>query len=311
MTATSALAPQPSQLRVLHVEDDPLDAELAAEALRKGGFAASVAIAQTEAEFKQHLRSHNPDIVIADYSLPHWNGMEALEVLRRECPDIPLILVSGSLRDELHSWRLGMSAVPAWVLVIVGIVTAAFICLQSWETRKAAQAATLNAKTLINAERPWVMVQIKEAPVEKGHGVFDLRSFQFTIFNYGKSPAHILSCKGPKIEFYVAPDKNLPIPPDYGTWEWERKFLAPNDSLPISKTIYPSKIRMEMISEAEVKGEHANTGELVAYGLIEYTDGISETAYKTAFCYRHEKFPLSSMGGHFLLCGPRVYNLHA
>src|SRR5271155_1160794 len=99
MSAASTLAPQASPLRVLHVEDNTLDAELAAEALRKGGFAATVAIVQTEAEFKQHLRSYNPDVVIADYSLPHWNGMKALEVLRRESTDIPLILVSGSLKD--------------------------------------------------------------------------------------------------------------------------------------------------------------------------------------------------------------------
>jgi len=99
MTAASALAPQASPLRVLHVEDDKVDAELATEALRKGGFAASVVLVQTEADFALQLRSCPPDIVIADYSLPHWNGMEVLEVLRRESPEIPLILVSGSLRD--------------------------------------------------------------------------------------------------------------------------------------------------------------------------------------------------------------------
>jgi signal transduction histidine kinase len=84
---------------VLHVEDDKLDAELAAEALRKGGFSASVAIVQTETEFKRQIRSHRPEIVIADYHLPHWNGMEVLDLLRRESPDIPMILVSGSLKD--------------------------------------------------------------------------------------------------------------------------------------------------------------------------------------------------------------------
>jgi signal transduction histidine kinase len=99
MLDPSDLAPESPQLRVLLVEDDKLDAELAAEALRQGGFAASMAIVQKEAEFRQHLRSHNPDVVIADYSLPHWNGMEALEVLRGVSIDIPLILVSGSLKD--------------------------------------------------------------------------------------------------------------------------------------------------------------------------------------------------------------------
>ena len=45
------------------------------------------------------LRSHRPDVVLADYNLPQWQGMEALDVLRREGLDIPLILVSGALGD--------------------------------------------------------------------------------------------------------------------------------------------------------------------------------------------------------------------
>jgi len=97
--AASWLAPQPSELRVLHVEDNELDAELVAQALRKGGFSVSVVVVQAEAEFERQLRLHRPDVVIADYNLPQWNGMEALDVLRRAGLDIPLILVSGALGD--------------------------------------------------------------------------------------------------------------------------------------------------------------------------------------------------------------------
>jgi PAS domain S-box-containing protein len=99
MTAASHPDPQPSQLRVLHVEDNELDAELVATALRKGGFSVSVAVVQERGEFEQQLGLHRPDIVIADYNLPQWKGMEALSVLRREGLDIPLILVSGTLGD--------------------------------------------------------------------------------------------------------------------------------------------------------------------------------------------------------------------
>ena len=99
MNPTKDLGPQPGQLRVLHVEDNQLDAELVAAALRKGGFSVSAAVVQTEAEFEQQLRLHHPDVVIADYNLPQWKGMEALEVLRRQELDIPLILVSGALGD--------------------------------------------------------------------------------------------------------------------------------------------------------------------------------------------------------------------
>jgi signal transduction histidine kinase len=95
----SWLTPQPNEIRVLHVEDNEMDAELVAQALRQGGFAFSVVVVQTEAEFERQLRLHSPDVVIADYNLPQWKGMEALEVLRRAGLDIPLILVSGALGD--------------------------------------------------------------------------------------------------------------------------------------------------------------------------------------------------------------------
>jgi CheY-like chemotaxis protein len=99
MTGSNDLAPEPGQLRVLHVEDNELDAELVAQALRKGGFFVSVVVVQTEPEFERQLRSHRPDVVLADYNLPQWKGIEALEVLRREGLEIPLILVSGALGD--------------------------------------------------------------------------------------------------------------------------------------------------------------------------------------------------------------------
>ncbi len=99
MTTTKDLAPQPGQLRVLHVEDNELDAELVSGALRKGGFSASVVVVQEEAEFVAQLLSHHPEVVIADYNLPQWTGMEALDVLRSKGLDIPVILVSGALGD--------------------------------------------------------------------------------------------------------------------------------------------------------------------------------------------------------------------
>jgi len=99
MTPADDLGAPPGQLRVLHVEDNALDAELVAQALRKGGFSASVVVVQTEAEFARELSSNCPDVVLADYNLPQWKGMEALEVLQRQALDIPLILVSGALGD--------------------------------------------------------------------------------------------------------------------------------------------------------------------------------------------------------------------
>lgn len=86
-------------LRALLVEDEPADVELILQALRKGGFQVGPDVVQTAEEFTQLVRRNPYDAVLADYRLPTWNGMESVEVLRREGLDIPVILVSGALGE--------------------------------------------------------------------------------------------------------------------------------------------------------------------------------------------------------------------
>lgn len=89
----------PGPLRILLVEDSPLDVELVLRELRCAGFDFSSSVVQTPEDFTREVQARCPHIVLADYSLPQWRGMEALEVLRRENLDVPLILVSGALGD--------------------------------------------------------------------------------------------------------------------------------------------------------------------------------------------------------------------
>jgi signal transduction histidine kinase len=89
--------PKP-KLRALLVEDNTLDAALVLRAL-KNGFEVTADLVQDEAQFTRALRTNAPEVVLADYNLPNWTGMEALKVLQSEGLDIPLILVSGALGD--------------------------------------------------------------------------------------------------------------------------------------------------------------------------------------------------------------------
>jgi signal transduction histidine kinase len=91
---------KPSQLRMLLVEDDRSDGELILHALRNGGFAAEHDVVQTAEEFTTRIRKNSYDTILADYRLPGWNGMETVEILRREGLDIPVVLVSGALGEQ-------------------------------------------------------------------------------------------------------------------------------------------------------------------------------------------------------------------
>jgi diguanylate cyclase (GGDEF)-like protein/PAS domain S-box-containing protein len=86
-------------LRFLLIEDNPTDVELLEYELRHAGFEFSLAVVQTSEEFTRELRATAPHLVMADYNLPGWRGIEALEIVEREGQDVPLILVTGALAD--------------------------------------------------------------------------------------------------------------------------------------------------------------------------------------------------------------------
>jgi CheY-like chemotaxis protein len=90
---------QGTQLRVLLVEDNPLDSELIVRELKRDGFDVSHNVVQTEEEFRQKIAADPYDVILADCKLPQWRGMETIEILRSERLDIPVILVTGSLGD--------------------------------------------------------------------------------------------------------------------------------------------------------------------------------------------------------------------
>jgi signal transduction histidine kinase len=87
-------------LRVLLLEDNPMDSELTLQELRKGGFNVSADTATNAEEFTRRVQTNQYHIVLADYTLPQWTGMDALQLLRGQSLDTPLILVTGSLGEE-------------------------------------------------------------------------------------------------------------------------------------------------------------------------------------------------------------------
>jgi len=86
-------------LRVLIVEDNPSDAELEIAELRRGGFNVASDLAQTRDEVSDHLAKNVYEVILADYNLPYFRGMETLDILREKGLSIPLILVTGALKS--------------------------------------------------------------------------------------------------------------------------------------------------------------------------------------------------------------------
>ena len=98
-SADASVKPSARPIRVLVVEDNASDSELMTHALKTSGVRAEADVVETAADFAAMIRKNQYDIVLADYRLPGWNGMETVAMLRQEDLDIPVVLVSGALGE--------------------------------------------------------------------------------------------------------------------------------------------------------------------------------------------------------------------
>jgi len=87
-------------IRILHLEDDPNDAELVAMQLSAEGLTHDLVRVKSEAEFSAALDKHTFDVILADNSGPRFSGREALALARKKHPAVPFLFVSGSLEGE-------------------------------------------------------------------------------------------------------------------------------------------------------------------------------------------------------------------
>ncbi|HJV36548.1 SpoIIE family protein phosphatase [Geomonas sp.] len=88
------------RLRILHLEDDPMDAELVQMTLASDGLACEVQVVSRREEFEAALTRGGMDLILADFALPAFDGMTALLMVRERLPDIPFVFVSGKLGEE-------------------------------------------------------------------------------------------------------------------------------------------------------------------------------------------------------------------
>jgi two-component system, sensor histidine kinase and response regulator len=87
--------------RILMVEDSADDAELTARTLRRGGYELTYDRVETPEAMRAALMRAKWDLVIADYSMPRFNGLAALKLLREQGLDLPFILVSGTVGEDV------------------------------------------------------------------------------------------------------------------------------------------------------------------------------------------------------------------
>jgi serine phosphatase RsbU (regulator of sigma subunit) len=88
-------------LRVLIIEDSVLDAKVLAGLLNAGGYKVTTERVETAGEFTAALDATEWDLILADYNLPEFNGPEGLRLLQESGKDIPFIVISGGIGEDL------------------------------------------------------------------------------------------------------------------------------------------------------------------------------------------------------------------
>jgi signal transduction histidine kinase len=97
-------------LRILHLEDDPIDAEMVVDLLREEGLEVESDRVDTLEEFKKQLQSGTHALILSDYTIPGVDAFETLRLARQLRPDLPFVFLSGTLGEDVAIEALKMGA---------------------------------------------------------------------------------------------------------------------------------------------------------------------------------------------------------
>ncbi len=99
------------EMRILIVEDSAVDAELIARELVKEGLANTSKLVQSKDKFLKALGEFAPDVILCDYKMPSFSAPEALEIVKKSYPQTPLIVVSGTIGEDVAIDAIKLGAV--------------------------------------------------------------------------------------------------------------------------------------------------------------------------------------------------------
>lgn len=129
-------------IRIIHIEDSDSDVELVDRELKKYGINFLKLVVYKKEDFIRNLEDFSPDIVLSDHSLPSFNSIEALKILRETGSTIPFILVTGTMSEEfaVEVMKMGISD---YLLKshLKRIPDAILKAIEKWELQRAKEKA--------------------------------------------------------------------------------------------------------------------------------------------------------------------------
>ena len=182
-----------SPLHILHLEDDPYDAELVQSTLEAAGITSRTTWVHNRDGFVAALENGGVDLILSDFSLPAFDGLSAVAIAQAGWPDLPVILVSGSLGEELAIDSLKNGATDYVLKQRLSRLGPA-VCRAMMEVRTRAERQRLEAQ-LIEAQKREVLGQLA------GGVAHDFNNILSIIIGYVDLIAHNLDAKSPLKEY--------------------------------------------------------------------------------------------------------------
>ena len=145
-------------LRIVSVEDDPKDTGLIQDLFETEGIVCEITRVDTQASLLDLLKQGEVDLILADYSLPSFDGISALKIAIKLCPDVPFIFVSGTLGEEVAIEALKLGATD-YVLktslsrLVPSVQRALREAIQKTERKRAEEALRQSETYLAEAQR--------------------------------------------------------------------------------------------------------------------------------------------------------------
>ena len=139
--------------RILHLEDNPVDAMVIQSQLASSVLNFEILQIETQADYISALENESFALILADYSLPFFDGLSALRMAREKCRNTPFIVISGAIGDDLAVETLKMGATD-YVLKnclgrLVPVITRAIKESEEHVARRQAKKALRDAEELM------------------------------------------------------------------------------------------------------------------------------------------------------------------
>jgi len=212
-----AREPHREDVRILFLEDNPLDVELVRLQLERDGLHFESRVAASEAGLRAALREFEPDVVLCDYSMPGYSGREAVQLIHRLDSKLPVLVLSGSITEDVAVECLKTGAADCLAKQALGRVAPAVrralnevIARKKYETRLQRMSNFDKLTGLPNAAQLGRRVELA---IEQAQGlnrqialiVLDIDGFGLLDSGFGRTASNaVLKAVGAKLRSIVS-----------------------------------------------------------------------------------------------------------